>query len=71
MIIGLPYLDFTLAFLLQHKLLVFIAFFGEYGLMRIGMCLVTDIFVGGAVIVQNLLFLLFIHGLFPPVIWID
>ena len=71
MIIGLPYLDFTLAFLLQHKPLVFIAFFGEYGLMRIGMCLVTDIFVGGAVIVQNLLFLLFIHGLCPPVIWID
>jgi hypothetical protein len=34
-------------------------------------CLATDIFVGGTVIVQNLLFLLFIHGLCPPVIWID
>ena len=71
MIVGLPYLDFALAFLLQHKPLVFVAFFGEYGLMRIGVCPAMDIFVCGAVIVQNLLFLLFIHGLCPPVIWID
>lgn len=52
MIVGLRYLDFTLAFLLQHKLLVFVAFFGEYGLMHIRMYI-------------------FIHGLCPPVIWID
>ena len=51
MIVGLPYLDFALAFLLQHKPLVFVAFFGEYSLMRIGMCLATDIFVGGAVLI--------------------
>ncbi len=44
MTVGLPYLDFTLAFLLQHKPLVFVAFFGKYSLMRIG-CLATDIFV--------------------------
>ncbi len=68
MIVGLSYLYFTLAFLLQNKPLVFIAFFGKYSLMRIGVCLATDIFVGGAVIVQNLLFLFFIHGLCPPMI---
>ena len=51
MTVGLPYLDFALAFLLQNKSLVFIAFFGKYTLMCIGVCLATDIFVGGAVIV--------------------
>ena len=56
MIVGLPYLYFALAFLFQHKPLVFIIFFGKYRLMRIGVCLATDIFVCGAVIVQNLLF---------------
>ena len=71
MTVGLPYLNFALAFLPQHKPLVFVAFFGEYSLMRIGVCLTVDIFLGGAVIVQNLLFLLFVHGLCPPVIWID
>ena len=71
MTVSLPYLDFTLVFLFQHKSLVFIVFLRKYSLMRIGVCLATDIFVGGTVIVQNLLFLLFIHGLCPPVIWID
>lgn len=71
MTVGLPYLNFTLAFLFQHKPLVFVILFGKYALMRIGVCFATDIFVGGTVIVQNLLFLLFIRGLYPPVIWID
>ena len=48
MTVGLPYLYFALAFLLQHKPLVSVAFFGEYSLMRIGVCPATDIFVGGA-----------------------
>ncbi len=39
----LPYLNFTLAFLLQHKPLIFIIFFGKYSLMRIGVCLAMDI----------------------------
>ena len=51
MTVGLPYLDFTLAFLLQHKPLVFVAFLGEYGLMRIRVRLAMDIFVCGAVII--------------------
>ena len=51
MIVGLPCLDFALAFLLQHKPLVFVVFFGKYSLMRIGVCLAEDIFVGGAVII--------------------
>ena len=34
MTVGLPYLNFTLAFLLQHKPLIFIIFFGKYSLMR-------------------------------------
>ena len=51
MIVGLPYLDFALAFLLQYKLLVFVAFFGEYALMRIGVCLTVDIFLCGIVII--------------------
>ena len=50
MIIGLPFLDFALAFLLQRKPLVFVAFLSEYSLMRIGVCPAEDIFVGGAVI---------------------
>ena len=36
MTVGLHYLDFALAFLLQYKPSVFIAFFGKYALMRIG-----------------------------------
>ena len=51
MTVGLPYLDFALAFLLQNKSLVFIAFFGKYTLMRIGVCLTADIFVSGTVII--------------------
>ena len=35
MTVGLPYLYFALAFLLQNKPLAFIAFFGIYALMRI------------------------------------
>ena len=34
MIVGLPYLDFALASLLQHKPLVFITFFGKDTLLR-------------------------------------
>ena len=39
-------------FLFQYKPLVLVAFFGEYDLMRIGVCLTTDIFLCGAVIVH-------------------
>ena len=65
--VSLSYLNFTLAFLLQHKPLEFVAFSGKYSLMRIGVCLAADIFIGGAVIVYNLLFLFSVHGL--PSLW--
>ena len=74
MAVGLSYLHIMLAFLFQHKPLVSVILFCEYGLIAVRIAGTADISVCGAVIVYNLLFLPFVHGLCPPVVvhlWLD
>ena len=63
MAVGLSYLHIMLAFLLQHKPLVSVILFCEYGLIAVRIAVTANISVCGAVIVYNLLFLPFIHDL--------
>ena len=54
MAVGLSYLHIMLAFLLQHKPLVSVILFCEYGLIAVRIAVTANISVCGAVIVYNL-----------------